>query len=96
MIENDDQLKQNLEVIAGMYRALADLHNRFARVNFGNYQIFAEGPVEEIRRAQREINEYLGLAEQFAAPEELDTASTVIEPPANPLLPGNAPATHGH
>jgi hypothetical protein len=46
-----------------MYRSLADLHKRVAPVNFKNYLLLAEGPLEEIRRARRDIEEYLGVTD---------------------------------
>ena len=67
MIQSDAELHQNLELIAGMYRSLLDLHHRVAPQNYQNYLVFAEGPVDEIRRLQREIDEYLGIVEPATA-----------------------------
>jgi hypothetical protein len=67
MIQTEVGFQQSVEVIADMYHALAELHRRVAPQNFSNYQLLAEGPIEEIRRAQAEINEYLQINEQFAA-----------------------------
>jgi hypothetical protein len=67
MIKSEVGFRQCIEVIADMYQSLAELHRRVAPQNFSNYQLLAEGPIEEIRRAQAEINEYLQINEQFAA-----------------------------
>ncbi|HEY2412762.1 MAG TPA: hypothetical protein VGI40_10995 [Pirellulaceae bacterium] len=72
MIQTDVGLRQTIDVIASMYLALAELHQRVAPQNFRNYLIMAEGPVEEIRRAQRDVNNYLGVADQFASQSEVD------------------------
>lgn len=72
MIQTDVGLRQTIDVIANMYLVLAELHQRVAPQNFRNYLIMAEGPVEEIRRAQRDLNEYLGVVDQFAAQPEVD------------------------
>jgi|RhiMethySRZTD1v2_1073278.scaffolds.fasta_scaffold2772783_2 hypothetical protein len=67
MIHSDAELQQNLELMVGMYRALLDLHQRVAPQNFQNYLVFAEGPIDEIRKLQREIDEYLGIADPVTA-----------------------------
>ena len=50
MIQSEVGFQQSLEIIADMYKSLAELHQRVAPLNSRNYQILAEGPVEEIRR----------------------------------------------
>jgi len=67
MIETQEGLLLSIEQMARMYRALADLHSRVAPLNFRNYQVFAEGPIDEIRKLQREIDEYLGIADPVTA-----------------------------
>jgi len=46
-----------------MYEILAGLHAKFAPLNHKNYLVFAEGPMDEIVKLRREIDEYLGLDE---------------------------------
>jgi hypothetical protein len=46
-----------------MYKSLAALHARVAPLNFQNYLILAEGPVDHIRRLQKEIDDYLAVAQ---------------------------------
>ena len=67
MIKSDAEVLQNIELMAGMYRALVSLHRDIAPQNIRNYQVFAEGPIEEISRLQRDIDAYLGIAEPAAA-----------------------------
>ncbi len=61
MITSDEQLKVNLELIASMYQAIASLRRDIAPRNFRNYEILAEGPIEQIRRLRQEIDEFLGV-----------------------------------
>ena len=75
MIENDDQMRRTAEQMLRMYIALSDLRQRLLPVNKRNYEIFAEGPIEEIRRLRAEIDEYLGLNEPAAAIEPAERAS---------------------
>lgn len=69
-IHTDAEMEVNLELIQGMYRALAELHRRVAPLNYTNYLIMAEGPIEQIRRLRSEINEYLGVQEPAVESEE--------------------------
>ena len=61
MIENDRQLEHSLQQLDGMYRALAELRSRIGPRNPAQYQLMAEGPVDEIRRLQADIEAYLGV-----------------------------------
>jgi len=70
MIETQKGLLLSIEQMARMYCALADLHSRVAPLNSRNYQVFAEGPVDEIRKLQREIDEYLGVVGLIATSTE--------------------------
>ena len=73
MIQNDRQLGHALEQLDRMYRALAELRSRICVQSPSRYQLMAEGPVEEIRRLQGEIEAYLGVfAEEPQA--KLDSA----------------------
>jgi hypothetical protein len=80
MIHSDAELVVNLELIAGMYRAVADLHRRIGPINRVNYQIMAEGPMERIRRLRKEINDYLGVEEPPADDSHVLTASSDAPP----------------
>jgi hypothetical protein len=69
-IHSDAEMEVNLELIQGMYRAIAELHRRIAPLNYANYLIMAEGPIEQIRRLRSEIDEYLGIQEPAGVSEE--------------------------
>ena len=75
MIQNDAQLKQTAEQLQLMYEVLAELRRRDLPVSKTKYQLFAEGPIEEIRRLRAEIDEYLGLSEPAAVAEPAERAS---------------------
>jgi len=69
MINSDAGMQQNLELIQGMYEAIAALKRDIAPKNFDNYLILAEGPIEQIRRLRAEIDEFLGIQEAVARAE---------------------------
>jgi len=76
MITRNEQLKINLELIASMYEAIASLHRDIAPLSFRNYEILAEGPIEQVRRLRQEIDEYLGV-QTGGAPEGSPTLENV-------------------
>ncbi len=63
MIENDAQLVQTLEAMGLMYRALASLRKEVLPKSRQWFNLMAEGPVDEIRKMQREIDVYTGMTE---------------------------------
>jgi hypothetical protein len=67
MIESDVELQQSIEQLERMYRVLLEFRRRIAPLNYKNYEIFAQGPLEEIRRLQRDIDEYLARDNAVAA-----------------------------
>jgi hypothetical protein len=80
MIKNEVGLRQTLESMADQYEVLAEFHRRIAPLNFQNYLLMAQGPIDYIRQFQREIHEYLGITQRMAqveapAPEEQPAAS---------------------
>jgi hypothetical protein len=93
MIKSEVGFRQCLQIIADMYQSLAELHQQVAPLNFKNYQIFAEGPIEEIRRAQSDINEYLGISEQFTCATSA-TASPVLESSNDAVGSDHLPASN--
>jgi hypothetical protein len=62
MIQNNEQLHQTFELLEGMYRALAALREKFSS-NPKLFLLMAEGPLEQIRRLQQQIEEYAGIPE---------------------------------
>lgn len=67
MIANDLELEQSIQQLERMYRAVAELRSRILPKNERNFQLLAEGPADEIRKLQREIDEYLGIDSRLAA-----------------------------
>ncbi len=65
MIENTAQLNQALEQMARMQRILESYRKEILPKNPRNFAVFAEGPLDEIRKLQTEIDEYLS---RFAQP----------------------------
>lgn len=67
MIETDAQLQQAIEQIERLYRGLDDLRADVLPKNPRNFAVFAEGPLDEIRKLQAEIVAYVARLEQAAA-----------------------------
>lgn len=77
MIKNDEQLRATHEALGHLYRALASLRQDVLPKNARQYALFAEGPLEEIRKLQFEIDEYLGLTPAA-------THADALHEPSNP------------
>jgi hypothetical protein len=60
MIENDQQLNQTIEQLAGMYRALAALRREVKPKSEQWFAVMAEGPLDMIARLKAEIEAYTG------------------------------------
>ena len=67
MIETDEQLQQAYEAVGDLYKALASYRAKVLPLNPRNYAVMAQGPLEEIRKIQAEIDAYLGLREPLGA-----------------------------
>ena len=61
MIQSDAQLQQACDALADLYRVLGSYRSRILPQNARNYAMMAQGPLEQIRRIQGEIEEYLRL-----------------------------------
>jgi hypothetical protein len=59
MISNDDQFNQAVQQLERMYRALATLRAEVLPMNARQYAVMAEGPLDQIRHLQEEIEAYL-------------------------------------
>ena len=67
MIENTAQLEQAIEQMGRMQRILESYRERILPKNPRNFAVFAEGPLDEIRKLQIEIDEYLSKLGPVAA-----------------------------
>ena len=93
-LQSDEALRVNLELIGHMYEAILSLKSDIAPQNFKNYLIFAEGPIERIRRLKAEIDDYLGIQEAVAQAEKdaLEFAAAEKHEKQLPMpLPGYLP-----
>lgn len=64
MIENTAQLDQAIEQMGRMQRILDSYRTDILPKNPRNFAVFAEGPLDEIRKLQAEISEYTARLEQ--------------------------------
>jgi hypothetical protein len=67
MIENTAQLQHALEQMGRMQRILESYRADILPKNPRNFAVFAEGPLDEIRKLQTEISEYLLRLEEAPA-----------------------------
>ena len=68
MIANAAQLNQAIEQMGRMQHILESYRVEILPKNPRNFAVFAEGPLDEIRRLQVEVDAYLsGLVPQAAA-----------------------------
>jgi hypothetical protein len=67
MIETDAQFQQAIEQIERLYRGLDSLRADVLAKNPRNFAVLAEGPLDEIRKIQTEISDYVAKLEQPAA-----------------------------
>jgi hypothetical protein len=67
MIENIAQLQQALEQMGRMQRILDSYRTDILPKNPRNFAVLAEGPLDEIRKLQEQISEYLSRLEQAPA-----------------------------
>ena len=67
MIENLEQLEQAIEQMGRMQRILESYRADILPKNPRNFAVFAEGPLDEIRKLQIDISQYLGRLEQVGA-----------------------------
>lgn len=67
MMNTDAQLRQALEQIQGLYRALDSLRIAIFPKHPKNFALLAEGPVDEIHKLQADIDAYLNRLEAVDA-----------------------------
>jgi len=64
MIETTDQLQQAIAQMGRMQRILESYRADILPKNPRNFAVFAEGPLDEIRKLQTEIADYVERLEQ--------------------------------
>ena len=67
MIENEAQLQQALEQIENLCRAMQALRADVFPQNPRNFAILAEGPLDEIRKLQRYVDDCVSRLEGVGA-----------------------------
>jgi len=65
MITNQAQLRQTIEQIQNLCGAIESLRADILPRNPRNFAILAEGPVDEIRKLQQDINAYIERLENL-------------------------------
>ena len=59
MIETTEQLYQAIEQMGRMQRILESYRNEILTTNARNFALLAEGPLEQLRQLQQQIDEYI-------------------------------------
>ena len=67
MIQTEAQLKQAVEQIQNLCQAIESLRADVFAKNPRNFAILAEGPVDEIRKLQTDIDDYVSRLEGVGA-----------------------------
>lgn len=67
MIQTDAQLQQAIGQIERLYQGLDALRADILPKNPRNFAVFAEGPLDEIRKLQAEISAYVSALDQAHA-----------------------------
>lgn len=80
-ITSRDGMQQAIEQLARLYEGLASLRREFEATNPRNFATLAEGHLDEIRRLQRQLDEYAGAiaVDENAAPLWLRVVGPNIE-----------------
>ena len=67
MIETTEQLEQAIGQMGRMQRILESYRSDILPKNPRNFAVFAEGPLDEIRKLQAEIDQYITRLQQAGA-----------------------------
>jgi hypothetical protein len=68
MIDTAEQLYQAIEQMGRMQRILESYRNEILTKNPRNFMLLAEGPLEQLRQLQRQIDEYFQRVEAAGIP----------------------------
>ena len=68
MIETAEQLYQAIEQMGRMQRILESYRDEILTKNPRNFALLAEGPLEQLRQLQAQVDDYLQRMESVALP----------------------------
>ena len=68
MIETGEQVYQAIEQMGRMQRILESYRNEILTKNARNFALLAEGPLEQLRQLQKQIDDYIQRVEAGGAP----------------------------
>ena len=68
MIETAEQLNQAIEQMGRMQRILESYRNDILTRNPRNFAVLVEGPLEQLRQLQQQIDEYIQRLETAGPP----------------------------
>ncbi len=68
MIETGEQLYQAIEQMGRMQRILESYRNEILAKNARNFALLAQGPLEQLRQLQAQIDEYVQRVEPAGTP----------------------------
>ena len=68
MIVGAEQLGQAIEQMGRMQRILESYRNEILTKNARNFALLAEGPLEQLRQLQKQIDDYIQRVEAGGAP----------------------------
>jgi hypothetical protein len=68
MIETAEQLYQAIEQMGRMQRILESYRNEILTKNLRNFAVLAEGPLEQLRQLQSQVDEYLQRLQSTGLP----------------------------
>lgn len=68
MIETGEQIYQAIEQMGRMQRILESYRNEILTRNPRNFAVLAEGPLEQLRQLQQQIDEYIQHLEAAGTP----------------------------
>ena len=68
MIETAEQLYQAIEQMGRMQRILESYRNEILTKNPRNFAVLAEGPLEQLRQLQSQVDEYLQRLQSTGLP----------------------------
>jgi hypothetical protein len=70
MIETVEQLYQAIEQMGRMQRILESYRNELLAKNPRNFAVLAEGPLEQLRQLQKQVDDYIQTLEDTGLPAE--------------------------